>query len=161
MLHNYVHEYFISWPIKTQWTKYPWYYVSIFYWSMTSLFLEIAWVISNEVIWLYETMDISLDLKEGMHCLIDLLRMISVLHIMSLHTVKSLGNRIVYHSDVVRASPVGTAPTTSSFLTLHMASLDWTKTTFKIRWETLKWWDLMYLILDVWWYIIFVKLFKN
>ena len=41
----------------------------------------------------------------------------------------SVGNKIVDHSDVVGASPVSTAPTTSSFSTKYMASMDWTKTT--------------------------------
>ena len=36
---------------------------------------------------------------------------------------------LVDHSDVVGASPVGFAPTTSSFLTKHLASMDWAKTT--------------------------------
>ena len=36
---------------------------------------------------------------------------------------------IVEHSDVVGASPVGAAPTTSSFSTSHLASIDSTKTT--------------------------------
>ena len=40
-----------------------------------------------------------------------------------------VGNKIVDHSDVVGASPVGAAPTTSSFSTEHLASMDWTKTT--------------------------------
>ena len=40
-----------------------------------------------------------------------------------------LGNKIVDHSDVVGASPVGAAPTTSSFSTQHLASIDWAKTT--------------------------------
>ena len=40
-----------------------------------------------------------------------------------------VGNKIVDHSDVVGASPVGAAPTTSSFSTEHLASLDWEKTT--------------------------------
>ena len=40
-----------------------------------------------------------------------------------------VGNKIVDHTDVVGASPVGTAPTTSSFLTSHLASMDWAKTT--------------------------------
>ena len=40
-----------------------------------------------------------------------------------------VGNEIDDHSDVVGASPVGAAPTTSSFSTLHQASLDWTKPT--------------------------------
>ena len=40
-----------------------------------------------------------------------------------------VSNKIIDHSDVVGASPVGTAPTASSFSTEHMASLDWAKTT--------------------------------
>ena len=36
-----------------------------------------------------------------------------------------VGNKLVDHSDVVGASPVGAAPTTSSFSTQHMASVDW------------------------------------
>ena len=38
------------------------------------------------------------------------------------------GNKIVDHSDVVGASPVGAAPITSSFWTIHLASMDWAKT---------------------------------
>ena len=41
----------------------------------------------------------------------------------------ALGNTVVDHSDVVGASPVGAAPTTSSFLTQHLASMDWAQTT--------------------------------
>ena len=41
----------------------------------------------------------------------------------------SVCNKIVDHSDVVGASPVSTAPITSSFSTKHLASMDWTKTT--------------------------------
>ena len=40
-----------------------------------------------------------------------------------------VGNAIVYHSDVVGASPVGAAPTTASFSTEHLASMDWANTT--------------------------------
>ena len=40
-----------------------------------------------------------------------------------------LSDNIVDHSDVVGASPVGAAPTTSSFLALHLASMDWAKST--------------------------------
>ena len=40
-----------------------------------------------------------------------------------------VGNKIVDHSDVVGASPVGAAPTTSSFSTWYLASLDKAKTT--------------------------------
>ena len=47
------------------------------------------------------------------------------------HTL--IGNKIVEHSDIVGASPVGAAPTTSSFSTWHLASMDCTKTT--ARWE--------------------------
>ena len=38
-----------------------------------------------------------------------------------------VGNKIVDHSDVVGASPIGAAPTTSSFSTWHLASMDWAK----------------------------------
>ena len=41
------------------------------------------------------------------------------------HTL--VGDKIVYHSDVVGASPVGAAPTTSSFCAYHLASMDWTR----------------------------------
>ena len=40
-----------------------------------------------------------------------------------------VGNKIVDYSDVVGASPVGAAPTTSSFSTQHLASMGWAKTT--------------------------------
>ena len=39
-----------------------------------------------------------------------------------------VNNKIVDHPDVVGASPVGAAPTTSSFLTWHLASRDSEKT---------------------------------
>ena len=42
-------------------------------------------------------------------------------------------NKIVDDSDVVGASPVGAAPTTSSFLTQYLASRNWAKTT--ARWD--------------------------
>ena len=35
-----------------------------------------------------------------------------------------VGNKIVDHSDIVGASPIGAAPTTSSFSTWHLASRD-------------------------------------
>ena len=41
----------------------------------------------------------------------------------------STDNWIVNYSDVVRASPVGAAPTTSSFSTLHLASIYCANTT--------------------------------
>ena len=40
-----------------------------------------------------------------------------------------MSNKIVDHSDVVKASAVGAAPTTSSFSTEHLASLDWATVT--------------------------------
>ena len=40
-----------------------------------------------------------------------------------------VGNKIVDHSDVAGASPIGDAPTTSSFSTEHLVSMDWAKTT--------------------------------
>ena len=42
-----------------------------------------------------------------------------------------VGNKIVDHSDVIGAVPIGAAPTTSSFSTQHLASMDWAKTTVK------------------------------
>ena len=53
-----------------------------------------------------------------------------------------VGDKIVDHSDVVGASPVGAAPTTSSFSTEHLASLDWGKTTTR--------WDRKHLSLVIW-----------
>ena len=44
-----------------------------------------------------------------------------------------VGNNIVDQSDVVGALPVSTAPTTSSFSTEHLASMDWAKGT--ARWD--------------------------
>ena len=38
-------------------------------------------------------------------------------------------NKFVDHSDSVEASPVGATPTTCSFSTQHLSSMDWTKTT--------------------------------
>ena len=43
------------------------------------------------------------------------------------HTL--VGNKIADHSDVVGAAPVGAAPTTSSFSTEHLASMNWAKAT--------------------------------
>ena len=39
-----------------------------------------------------------------------------------------VGNKIVDHVDVIEASPVGAAPTTSSFSTWYLASRDMAKT---------------------------------
>ena len=54
-------------------------------------------------------------------------------------------NKIVDHSDVVGASPVGAAPTTSSFSTQHLASLDWAKTTARR--------DEKHLSLGIWYHL--------
>ena len=43
-----------------------------------------------------------------------------------------VGNKIADNSDVVWASPVGAAPTTSSFSTQHLASMDGAKTTARL-----------------------------
>ena len=55
-------------------------------------------------------------------------------------------NKIVDHSDVVGAPPVGAAPTTSSFSTEHLASLDWAQTTAR-RDDKHKFGDLVRLML--------------
>ena len=44
-----------------------------------------------------------------------------------------VGDKIVDHSDIVGASPVGVAPTISSFCTEHLASIDWVKA--NVRWD--------------------------
>ena len=71
-----------------------------------------------------------------------------------------LGNKIVDHSYAVGALsdsfavgvlPVGTAPTTYSFFTQHLASTDWAKKTARQN-KKHKFWDLMCLILEVWRY---------
>ena len=61
-----------------------------------------------------------------------------------------VGNRIVEHKDVVGASPVCTAPTTSSFLTTGFNGLRKDKGCTKR--ETSKFWDLVQLILEIWQY---------
>ena len=56
------------------------------------------------------------------------------------HTL--VGNRIVDHSDVAGTLPVCAAPTASSFLTWHLASMDCTKTTARR--------DKIHLSLGIW-----------
>ena len=64
----------------------------------------------------------------------------------------SVGNKIVDHSDVVGASPVSDAPTTSYFnFTPGLNILH--KDNYKTRWETFKFWDFEWLILEVWQYM--------
>ena len=43
-----------------------------------------------------------------------------------------IGNETADPSDVVGASPDGAAPTTSSFSTYHLVSMDWAKTTARL-----------------------------
>ena len=66
------------------------------------------------------------------------------------HTL--VGNKIVDHSGVVGALPVRAAPTASLFLTQHLASMNWAKTTTRQKQETFKFWDLVHLVLEIWWY---------
>ena len=60
-----------------------------------------------------------------------------------------VGNNIVDHSDVVGASPVGAAPTTSSFSTWHLASLDWATTTARRDKRHFKFGGVVRLILEI------------
>ena len=53
-----------------------------------------------------------------------------------------VGDKIVDHSDVVGAAPVGAAPTTSSVLTYHLVSVDWAETTARQ--------DEKYLSIGIW-----------
>ena len=57
-----------------------------------------------------------------------------------------VGHLIDDHSDVVVASPVGAAPTTSSFSTQYLASTDWVKTI--TRWDekrlSFEFWCVLY-----------------
>ena len=48
-----------------------------------------------------------------------------------------VGNELVDHSYLVGASPISTAPTTSSFSTLQLASINWVKTA--ARWDKNHW----------------------
>ena len=58
-----------------------------------------------------------------------------------------IGNKIVDHSDVVGASPVGAAPTASSFLRPGFNILH--KDNYKMGRETFEIWDLVWLLLDI------------
>ena len=59
-----------------------------------------------------------------------------------------VGNEIADHSDVVGASPVGAAPTTSTFSTHGSNRLR--RGNSKAKRETLKFGDLVRLILEIW-----------
>ena len=65
-----------------------------------------------------------------------------------------IGNKMVDHSDVVGASPVGAAPTTSSFSTWQLASRKFCKDSRKTVRESFKCWDLVRLILETWRYLL-------
>ena len=59
-----------------------------------------------------------------------------------------VGNKIVDHSDVVGASPVGAAPTTSSYLDLTAGFIGLGNDNCKTIGETYKFGDLVWLILE-------------
>ena len=61
-----------------------------------------------------------------------------------------IGNKIVDHSDVVGSSPVGAAPTTSSFSIYHMASIYCTKLNARQDWKHLSFciWCIFYYRFD-------------
>ena len=61
-----------------------------------------------------------------------------------------VGNKLADHSDVVGASPVGAAPTTSSFSPLTPGFNILHKDNCKTKRETFKFWDLVQLLLDIW-----------
>ena len=64
-----------------------------------------------------------------------------------------VGNKIVDHSVVVGASPVGAAPITSSFSTWTPDFNALGKDNCKMRRETFKFWNLVRLVLEVWRYV--------
>ena len=63
------------------------------------------------------------------------------------HTL--MGNNIADHSDVIGASPVGATPTTPSFSTQHIDSMDWAITTTRRDENQLNFGILVPLILEV------------
>ena len=67
----------------------------------------------------------------------------------------TLGDKIVDHSDIFGASPVGTAPTVQLHLILDLTPgfSGLGKDNCKTRRETYKFWDLVHFILKVWRYI--------
>ena len=68
-----------------------------------------------------------------------------------------VGNIIVDHSDVVGTSPVSAAPTTSSFLTWHLASGIVKDIRRTVR-ESFRCWDLVRLILETWRYCVAIAI---
>ena len=61
-----------------------------------------------------------------------------------------VGNKIVDHSDVVRASPVATTPNYIFILDFTPGFNGLGKDEFKTRWETFKFCDLVCHILESW-----------
>ena len=72
-----------------------------------------------------------------------------------------VANEIVDHSDVVRASAVGAAPTTSSFSTEQLASIYCAKTIASRVEKHLRFWDLVRLILEILRYMYMRGLLSN
>ena len=70
----------------------------------------------------------------------------SFIHEESIYSQTVVGNKIVDHSDVAGASPIGAAPATSSLSGFNGLG----KGIRKARQETFKFGDLFYLILEVW-----------
>ena len=67
----------------------------------------------------------------------------------SLYKCTIVCSKLVDHSDVVGASPVGPAPTTSFILDLTPGVNGLGKDNWKTRRESLKFWDLVWLILEI------------
>ena len=65
---------------------------------------------------------------------------------------KIVGNKVVDHSDVVGALSVGAAPNYIFILDLTPGCNGLSKDNCKMKGETFKFWDLVHLILDAWWY---------
>ena len=61
-----------------------------------------------------------------------------------------VGNKIVDHSDVVGASPIGAAPHYIFLLDLTSGFKGLGKDSHKTIWESVKCWDLVRLILETW-----------
>ena len=81
---------------------------------------------------------------------IQYLKMFSVNYCQISNIRRSLvANNIVDHSDVVGASPVGAAPTTSSFSTQQLGLIDWAKGNSKTRLKSFMFWYLVWLILEI------------
>ena len=82
--------------------------------------LMITWCIGDDV-WFEFLLNRRNGIQRGTHNII--------YHQVSNIRRNLVGDKIVDHSDVVGASPVGVTPTTSSFSTQHLASLYCAKTT--------------------------------